>query len=286
MLTDGLEIAQAAAGVIIGKAQRFFGGDTFMKRLHLLLAIGLGLGNLTWISGARGDGATTAPTTQATGPEAADVAAPKLGRDGQLEHHFKMRHELFLARRTAGPIGVLFLGDSITEGWGGGGKAVWDKYYAPLDAANFGIGGDRTEHVLWRIDNGELDGISPKLVVLLIGTNNIGYPAAEILKADEKIVQEIHDKLPQSKLLILGIFPRADKAGSPVLMQAKIKEVNKGLATLDDGSKTRFLDVGNIFLDADGNIPKEIMKDKLHPTAKGYEIWADAMNPLLTEMLK
>jgi lysophospholipase L1-like esterase len=258
-----------------------------MKRWNLLLAIGLGLGNLTWVASVRADVATPAPTTQATAPEAADVAAPKLGRDGQLEHHFKTKHEEFLARRTAGPIGVLFLGDSITEGWGGGGKAVWEKYYAPLDAANFGIGGDQTQHVLWRIDNGELDGISPKLVVLLIGTNNIGYPAEEILKADDKIVQEIHDKLPQSKLLILGIFPRADKrAGSPVLMQAKIKEVNKGLATLDDGSKTRFLDVSNIFLDADGNIPTDIMKDHLHPTAKGYQIWADAMNPLLNEMLK
>ncbi len=260
-----------------------------MKRWNFLLAIGLGLGTLTFVPGARADvaAAPAAPATQATAPEAADVAAPKLGRDGQLDHHFKVKHEEFLARRTAGPIGVLFLGDSITEGWGGGGKAVWEKNYAPLDAANFGIGGDKTQHVLWRIDNGELDGISPKLVVLLIGTNNIGYPAEEILKADDKIVQEIHDKLPQSKLLILGIFPRADKrAGSPVLMQAKIKEVNKGLATLDDGSKTRFLDVSNIFLDADGNIPKDIMKDQLHPTAKGYQIWADAMNPLLKEMLK
>jgi beta-glucosidase len=258
-----------------------------MKRWHLLLVIGLGLGNLTWVSGVLADGATTVPSTQPAIREQADVAAPKLGRDGQLDHHFKTKHEEFLARRTAGPIGVLFLGDSITEGWSGGGKAVWAKYYAPLDAANFGIGGDKTQHVLWRIDNGELDGISPKLVILLIGTNNIGYPAEEILQADEKIIQEIHDKLPQSKLLILAIFPRADKrAGSPVLMQAKIKEVNKGLATLDDGSKTRFLDVGNVFLDADGNIPHDLMKDSLHPTDKGYQIWADAMNPLLNEMLQ
>jgi lysophospholipase L1-like esterase len=255
------------------------------------LAIGLGLGNLTWVHGAA-DTATPAPVvpapaTQPTTPEPANVAAPKLGRDGQLDHHFKIKHQEFLDRRTQGPIGVLFLGDSITEGWHGGGKVVWAKYYESLNAANFGIGGDKTQHVLWRIDNGELDGISPKLVVLLIGTNNIGYPAAVILKADEKIIDEIHTKLPQSKLLILAIFPRADKrAGSPALMQAKIKTVNQGLATLDDGGKTRFLDVGDKFLDADGNIPHDIMGDSLHPTAKGYQIWADAMNPLLNEMLK
>ncbi|MGD0463879.1 MAG: GDSL-type esterase/lipase family protein [Tepidisphaeraceae bacterium] len=258
-----------------------------MKRWRLLLAIGLGLGNLTWVSGVRGDGATAAPATQPAGRQPADVAAPKLGPDGQLDHHFKLKHEEFLQRRSQGKIGVLFLGDSITEGWNWWGKTVWPKYYPQLDAANFGIGGDQTQHVLWRIENGELDGISPKVVVLLIGTNNIGYPADEILKADEKIVQEIREKLPQTKLLIMGIFPRADKrAGSPPLMQAKIKKVNQGLATLDDGDKTRFLDIGEKFLDADGNIPREIMADSLHPTTKGYQIWADAMNPLLNEMLR
>jgi beta-glucosidase len=258
-----------------------------MKRLNIVLAIGLGLGNLAWISAARGAALSPPPSTQPTAQEPADVAAPKLGKDGQLEHHFKLKHEEFLQRRTQGKIGVLFLGDSITEGWTWWGKTIWPKYYPQLDAANFGIGGDKTQHVLWRIENGELDGINPKVVVLLIGTNNIGYPAEDILKADEKIVQEIHEKLPQSKLLIMGIFPRADKrAGSVPIMQAKIREVNKGLASLDDGSKTRFLDIGDRFLGSDGSLPKEIMADSLHPTVAGYEIWADAMNPLLYEMLK
>jgi lysophospholipase L1-like esterase len=259
-----------------------------MKRCCKLLAISLALGNLVFASGVRGDGATTLPATQPAAPQPADVAAPKLGHDGNLEPHFKKMHESFLKRRDEGNIGVLFLGDSITEGWSGRGKSVWEKYYSQLDAANFGIGGDQTQHVLWRMDNGELDGISPKVVVLLIGTNNIGYPADEILNADEKIVQEIHQKLPQTKLLLLAIFPRGADITDPRVagMRAKIKTVNQGLAALDDGSKTRYLDIGDKFLDADGNIPRDIMPDALHPNEKGYQIWSDAMAPLLKEMLQ
>jgi lysophospholipase L1-like esterase len=235
---------------------------------------------------------TTAPTTAPSAAmEPADVAAPKLGADGQLNGHFKRMHEAFLKRRTEGPIDVLFLGDSITEGWSGRGKAIWAKYYASMNAANFGIGGDKTEHVLWRIDNGELDGISPKVLVLLIGTNNIGYPAEDILRADTKIVQEIHDKLPQTKVLITGIFPRgADPTTDPNVadMRAKIITINKGLAALDDGNMTRFVDLGDKFLTPDGKITKDFMYDNvaLHPNEAGYQLWADAINPLLKEMLK
>ncbi|HEX4052728.1 MAG TPA: platelet-activating factor acetylhydrolase IB subunit [Tepidisphaeraceae bacterium] len=259
-----------------------------MKRCYLLLVMCLALGELAFISGVHGDAAAPAPAAQSAAQEPADVAAPKLGPDGQLDAHFKKDHEEFLQRRTQGKIGVLFLGDSITEGWHWWGKEVWPKYYPQMDAANFGIGGDKTEHVLWRIDNGELDGISPKVLVLLIGTNNIGYTADEILKGDEKIIQEIHDKLPNTKLLILGIFPRgADPTDAKVAeMRDKIKTVNEGLAKLDDGSKTRFLDIGDKFLGADGTIDPSVMKDALHPTPAGYEIWADNMNPLLDQMMQ
>jgi lysophospholipase L1-like esterase len=245
---------------------------------------------LCW-SAVAGADPTTAPTTAPSAAmEPADVAAPKLGRDGQLDSHFKKMHEQFLARRTEGPIDLLFLGDSITEGWSGRGKAVWQSNYANLNAANFGIGGDRTQHVLWRIDNGELDGISPKVLVLLIGTNNIGYPAEDILAADTKIVAEIHDKLPQTKVLIIGIFPRGADPSDPNVaeMRAKIIAVNKGLALLDDGTKTRFLDLGDKFLTPDGKITRDFMYDAvaLHPNQAGYQLWADAMKPLLTDMLK
>jgi len=124
--------------------------------------------------------------------------------------------------------------------------------------------------------------------VLMIGTNNIGNSAENILKGDLKICSEIHAKLPETKLLLLGIFPRgADaKRDDVIAMRAKIKTVNEQLAKLDDGAKTRYLDFGAKFLDADGSIPKDIMPDGLHPNAKGYEIWATAMQPLLDEMLK
>jgi lysophospholipase L1-like esterase len=217
----------------------------------------------------------------------ADVAAPKLGPDGQIQPGFQRMHESFLKRGKAGKIGVLFLGDSITQGWGRA-TDVFHDHYGKYDPANFGIGGDRTQHVLWRIDNGELDGISPKVVVLMIGTNNIGQSADEILAGDKKIIAEIHQKLPDTKILVLGIFPRgADPTQRNVAsMRAKIKAVNVELAKLDDGGKTRYLDIGDKFLTADGVLTKEIMPDALHPNHAGYEIWAGAMQPLLDEMMK
>lgn len=122
----------------------------------------------------------------------------------------------------------------------------------------------------------------------MIGTNNIGYPADDILRADEKIVQEIHQKLPDTKLLLLGIFPRGADPSDPGVagMRAKIVQVNAGLAKLDDGDKTRYLDIGGQFLTPDGKITKEIMPDALHPSHHGFEIWADAMQPLLDQMMK
>jgi lysophospholipase L1-like esterase len=226
------------------------------------------------------DAPATRPAVQA-----ADVAAAKLGKDKAPQAHFMQMHESFLKRGKAGKIGVLFLGDSITEGWSGRGKDVWTKTYATMDPANFGIGGDQTQHVLWRIDNGELDGITPKVVVLMIGTNNVAANSAEeIAKADIKIVDEIHQKLPDTKVLLLAVFPRDPDPTSP--KREKIKAINAELAKLDDGSKTRYLDIGDKFLTPDGKLSKDIMPDYLHPNAKGYQIWADAMQPLLDEMMK
>jgi lysophospholipase L1-like esterase len=199
------------------------------------------------------------------------------------------RHENFVAQAKQGGIDILFMGDSITDFWRGRGSNVWNKYYAPQHAANFGISGDRTQHVLWRIDNGELDGIKPKVVVLMIGTNNtkqnnrIVNTTAEIIQGVTAIVNDIRAKLPDSKILLLGIFPRGN-LDDP--QRAQVAVVNTVLAKLDDGAMVRFLDIGPKFLEADGTLPKSIMPDSLHPNEHGYQIWADAMNPTLDEMMK
>jgi lysophospholipase L1-like esterase len=212
-------------------------------------------------------------------PEPADVAAPK------HDKRFMPMHEAFLKQAKAGDIDLLFLGDSIIEGWSGKGKDVWAKSYGSYKTANFGISGDKTQHVLWRIENGELDGIKPKVVVVMIGTNNVGAnTAGQIAAADTKIVQEIHQKLPETKVLLLAVFPRDPSPNSP--QRIKIKAINEELAKLDDGKLTRYLDIGDKFLTPDGTLTKDIMPDYLHPNAKGYQIWADAMQPLLDEMMK
>ena len=196
------------------------------------------------------------------------------------------RHEKFLARIKQGPIGLLFLGDSITDAWPGRGKESWAKF-APYEPADFGISGDRTEHVLWRITHGELDGIQPKAVVIMIGTNNIGHFKDEKPEwaADgvKKILDTVHDKLPQSRVLLLGVFPRGAKDSD---VRKKVEAINRIICKFADGAKTEYLDIGAKFLDADGQIPKDIMPDGLHPNAHGYDIWYDAMWPTLEKLLK
>lgn len=236
--------------------------------------------------GMAADPAPSATPVPGKGPP--DVAALRMvDENGQPSKLFLERyHEPFLKRGKEGPIGVLFIGDSITAGWLSAGKEIWKKYYGAYNPANFGVGGDRTQGVLWRIEHGELDGISPKVVVLLIGVNNGGDPA--VVRGVRKVVEEIRAKLPDSKILLLGIFPRGNDPANPP-WNAKSRtftaQVNKELSTIADGKNVRFLDIGDKFLDAQGFISKDIMPDGLHPGPAGYQIWADAMQPLLTEML-
>jgi lysophospholipase L1-like esterase len=195
------------------------------------------------------------------------------------------RHDGFVAIAKKGDVDVVFLGDSITDGWrGGAGKPTWEKHFLPLKAANFGIGGDQTQHVLWRITNGELEGIKPKVAVLMIGTNNLGGHSAEQIAAGIKtIVKTIQEKTPSTKVMLLAIFPRDAKPDSP--RRAKIAAINKSIAKLDDGKKVRYLDIGPKFLQEDGTLTRDIMPDLLHLSPRGYEIWGDAIAPLLKEML-
>jgi lysophospholipase L1-like esterase len=223
----------------------------------------------------------------------ASAAIEKKDADGR----FRKMHESFLARGKEGPIGVLMLGDSITAGWT---KAphIWEHYFGKWQPANFGIGGDQTQHVIWRIENGELDGINPKVVVLMLGTNNTGAnTAAEIAAADKKIVEMIRAKIPATKVLLLAVFPRGarknaqgvvtdDVRAEATKRMNVIKDVNAALAKLDDGKNVRYLDISAKFLGDDGKIPSIIMPDQLHPNAAGYQLWAEAMQPLLTQMMK
>ena len=201
------------------------------------------------------------------------------------------RHEGFLKIAQKGNVDLLFLGDSITDGWRGRGSNVWNRFYAPRRAANFGIGGDRTEHVLWRLNQGELEGLKPKVVVLMIGTNNTGKEKdgrprnsiPEIIEGVTAVVSEIRTRLPDSKILLLGIFPRGN-IDDP--QRGQVAVINTALAKLDDGRKVKYLDIGPEFLEADGTLPRSIMPDLLHPNEQGYQIWAAAMNPSLDALMQ
>jgi lysophospholipase L1-like esterase len=250
-----------------------------MKKILPLLLAGLaGLASLT---------AQTPPASVPVAPPDPTVGAPRPGN----ARFFEM-HEKFLARGKGGPIGVLFLGDSITEDWT---KAphIWEHYYGAYQPANFGFGGDQTQNVIWRIEQGELDGIKPKVLVLMLGTNNSGQHTGEqIAAADRKIVAMIRERLPETRILLLAIFPRGPRKqrdGNPEPWEqrmAAIRTANAELASLDDGKMVRFLDINASFLGNDGTIPYSLMPDQLHPNAAGYQVWADAMHPLLTEMLR
>jgi lysophospholipase L1-like esterase len=245
-----------------------------MKTLSLALTLTLCL-SLTALAPAQ----TTSPAKP--GPSGPGIPSQKLTKDGTPEPRFISMHEKFLARAKQGNIDLLFLGDSITEGFNGD---VFKQRYEKYNAANFGISGDRTQHVLWRIQNGELEGIKPKVVVILIGVNNTpSDPAEPIADGITKIVETVRNKLPDSKVLLLGVFPWKEKADDP--MRAKVKAINQTIAKLDDGKNIRFLDIGEKFLQPDGTMSAEVMRDFLHPGKHGYEIWADAMDPLLAEMM-
>ena len=223
-------------------------------------------------------------------PRVVDPADQPIAKKGNAR--FFELHQSFLDRAKAGPIDLLFLGDSITERWGRA-PHIWEHFYGQYQPANFGIGGDQTHHIIWRIENGELDGISPKVVVLMIGTNNTYYHSAEqIIAGNREIVRRIQEKLPETRILVLGIFPRGPrtKARPPLRTSeermAIINAVNADLAQLDNGDRIRFLNLNQHFLEQDGSIPSIIMPDQLHLNAAGYQVWAEAMQPLLTEILK
>src|SRR5262245_23205052 len=193
----------------------------------------------------------------------AATPSPRMDKDGEPNPGWMKRHEGFVQIAKKGGVDVLFLGDSITDAWRlKAGKPTWDKYFAPLKAANFGIGGDRTEHVLWRITNGELEGIKPKVAVLMIGTNNTGGNSAEqIAEGIKAIVHKLGELSPDTKVLLLGVFPRDAKPESP--RRQKIAQINKTISKLDDGKRVKYLDIGDKFLKEDGTLTKDRKSTRL-----------------------
>lgn len=185
---------------------------------------------------------------------------------------------------------LVFIGDSITQMFGGPphdrgqpGKDVWEKYYARRNAANLGFGYDYLENTLWRLQHGELTGAKAKAIVIHIGTNNLGKNTPdEIVAGVQAICDEVHKQQPQAGIVLMAILPRGAK---PDATRVKLNDVNQRLAKLDGQNGITFLDAGAKFLQPDGSLPRELMGDFLHPSAKGYEIWAEALEPTLRRLL-
>ena len=194
------------------------------------------------------------------------------------------QHDAYVARARQGHIDVLFLGDSITENFAKRGKDAWDREIVPLGSvADFGISGDRTQFVLWRAKNGELDGTGARVVVLMIGTNNLASATPEhVARGVAAIVDTVRSKLPQAIIVLNALLPRG-APGDPV--RANLADVNARIAALADGKHVRWLDAGAGFLGPDGTIAGTLMPDKLHPSAAGYEVWAAALRPVLLDAL-
>jgi lysophospholipase L1-like esterase len=202
-------------------------------------------------------------------------------------------HAELLEKRMKGRIDVYFAGDSITRRWGALDYpellANWKANFFGWNAADFGWGADKIQHMLWRIEHGELDGVHPKVIVILAGTNNVGTEPggdakiADITRGLEALLEACRTRAPNAVIILTAIFPRNDN----IAVMPEIAQINRNLATLADGRAVRYLDVNDRLADKDGLLFEGMMneRDKLHPTIKGYQVWADALKPVLTEIL-
>ena len=230
--------------------------------------------------------ATAAPAADTPAPEAVQPADVATVMHPTGERHLRSIHDKYLQRiRQDNKIQLLFLGDSITFNWAKY-PEIWNKYFGQYDPANFGDGGSYTQHLLWRLENGELEGISPKVCVLMIGVNNLYHvknTPEETAAGVKKIIDTIHQKLPQTKVLLVSVLPfnRGLKDG-----YAKATATNAIICKFDDGKNTRYLSIYEKFLNPDGTVSKELLKDGVHPGPEGYQIWAETMQPLLQQMMK
>jgi beta-glucosidase len=239
---------------------------------------------------------TTEPSTNAPSAAIPSPPRPNTAIIPQLNGGFMRAHSNFVEIAKQGDIDVLFMGDSITDWWRSsgrgrgtngvvpmGGKPVFEKYFGSMKVANFGIAGDTTQGVLWRLQNGEGQGYNPKAIMLMIGTNNtMRNSPTEIAMGIANVVFELRKDFPDAKILLLAVFPRS---GPTSRVRGQIDEINKLIPALHDNQHVFYKDIGSQFLAADGTIPLDVMSDGLHPTSKGYEIWAEAVHDTLVSLL-
>lgn len=192
------------------------------------------------------------------------------------------RHEekLAEAKERGDKVELLFIGDSITHGWD---ESLWTEYFGKYEPFNLGFSGDRTEHVLWRLRNGALDNLSPKVTVLMIGTNNTGQddgqPAHETVQGIEAVIDEIESQLPDTHLIVHAVFPRGPEADTPNRLEND--KINAALPSIAKKKGAQFLDINRFFVESDGALPRNVMPDRLHPNRYGYSLWAKALKPSL-----
>ena len=185
-----------------------------------------------------------------------------------------------------GRVDLLFIGDSITQGWEDQGRRVWEAYYGHRHAVNLGFNGDCTEHVLWRLQHGELTGIAPKLAVVMIGTNKAGFrqdPPADTAAGIQAILTTLRTRLPHTKILLLGLFPRSQSADDP--LRRLNAAVNDRLRAYADQPQVSFLNLNRRFLDDRGRLSQELMPDALHPNERGYRVWAEGMDDVIRTLM-
>lgn len=218
--------------------------------------------------------------------DCSEALTPEVRNEDTAQSWWMSRHQEKLEEDGRETAELLFLGDSITQGWERAGSSVWDEHYAHRGAFNLGYSGDRTEHVLWRLQNGEVDDIRPELVILMIGTNNTGHrqdPPECTTRGIEMIVDELKDRLPETRILLLAIFPRGETPEDP--LRQLNEEINERISSLADNNHVYFQNINDAFLDEDGHMPEEVMPDMLHPNEHGYSLWAKAMESTLGRLV-
>ncbi len=230
---------------------------------------------------------SVALAAQPAAPAGVKAVTPEVQTARWAQSWWMPRHKQKLAdMKKQGEVDLLMIGDSITHGWENKGAETWKKYYAPRKAFNLGFSGDRTENVLWRLQHGAIEGISPKLTVIMIGTNNAGHrkdKAEDTAAGIKAIVAEIQKQLPDTKILLLGIFPRgADTNNELRKLNTATNKIIQGYA---DNKKVFYLNINETFLEDNGVLPRSVMPDLLHPQQKGYGMWAEAMEPTIKKLM-